>query len=129
MERIGGFCVDTDILIDYLRGLENARIFLLEASKTTVLSISVISVVEIYSGAETKNLQKKKMIDLFLQNFRIIPVSIEVARFAGELRRDYRRPFADMIVAATALTHGLELVTKNTKHFRAIQMLELSRPY
>ncbi len=129
MERIAGLCIDTDILIDYLRGLEGARIFLLEVSKTKTLSISVISVVEIYSGSETKNLQKKKMIDLFLQNFYVIPVNMEIARLAGELRRDYQRPFADMIVAASALSQGLKLVTKNTKHFQAIEMLELKRPY
>lgn len=108
MERISGLCIDTDILIDYLRGLEDARVFLSETSKTKTLSISVISVVEIYSGTETKNPQKKKLIDLFLQNFYVIPVNMEIAQFAGELRRDYQRPFADMIVAASALTRGLK---------------------
>lgn len=129
MERIGGYCIDSDILIDYLRGLEAARGFLLKTSREAPLSISIISVVEIYAGEETSDQKKRILIDEFLQNFDILGLDLDIARYAGALRRDYQKPFADMIVAATALYHDLTLVTKNTKHFQTIEGLTLLRPY
>src|SRR3990167_6900138 len=99
-----GYCVDSDILIDYLRGQNKAREFLLSASKEQALWISIVSVVEIFSGKET-------------------------AKRAGELRRDYGRPFADMIIAASVLEFDLSLVTRNAKHFDKLKDLNTTKPY
>jgi len=35
---------------------------------------------------------------------------------------------ADALIAATAITHDLALVTRNTKHFAAIPRLKLTGP-
>ena len=129
MESITGHCVDSDILIDYLRGVAKARRFLLQASKRTALYISVVSIAEIYSGKETRQPKKRERIETFLQNFVTIEVDWGIAERAGELRRDYQKPFADAIVAASAITNKLRLVTRNTKHFRGIKGLKLLRPY
>lgn len=123
------YCIDSDILIDYLRGIEKARIFLLEKSKSIPLAISVVSVVEIYAGKETKDASKRKKINLFLNNFETIQLTPDVAKYAGELRRDYQLPFADMIIAASALSKNLTLVTRNTKHFNKIKNLKTFCPY
>ena len=45
--------------------------------------------------------------NLLFDYFEIIELDIAVAKRAGVLRREYGRPFADMIVAATAITHDL----------------------
>ena len=118
---MNGYLIDSDILIDYLRGQERARVFLLEASRETVLWISIISVVEIYSGKEMENLIKANRVDEFLSNFQIVWLSPSVARRAGELRRNYQGPFADMIIAASALEYNLGLATRNIKHFNTIK--------
>jgi predicted nucleic acid-binding protein len=52
-----------------------------------------------------------------------------IAHCAGELRRRYRRShcaigLVDYLIAATALVHGLELVTLNIKHFPMFADLE-----
>ena len=39
-----GYCIDSDILIDYLRGQNKAREFLLSASKEQVLWISIVGI-------------------------------------------------------------------------------------
>lgn len=129
MEDIKGYCIDSDILIDYLRGFNNARVFLLEAAKITDLYISVVSVVEVYAGKDTKNEGARKQIAEFLANFRIIELNYALAQYAGGLRRDYAKPFADSIIAATALTFQLTLVTKNTKHYLGIPDLHIETPY
>jgi predicted nucleic acid-binding protein len=50
------------------------------------------------------------------------PVDESIARLAGEFGRRFRRSHtsvgvADLIIAATAQTLGLPLVTSNTKHY------------
>src|SRR3989344_1881908 len=97
-----GYCVDSDILIDYLRGQNKAREFLLSASKEQALWISI---------------------------FSVIGLSYEIAKRAGELRRDYGRPFADMIIAASVLEFDLSLVTRNAKHFDKLKDLNTTKPY
>lgn len=116
-----GYCVDSDILIDYLRGVDGARVFLLEASGEGVLYISAVSIAELYAGKETKQEEKRFAIERFLANFQVIAVDASLARSAGELRRDFAMPFADMIIAASARAYGLRLATRNTKHFAALQ--------
>ena len=129
MERIDGYCCDSDVLIDYLRGFKPARDFLSKASGEGTFIISIVSVVEIYAGKETSDPEKRILLDKFLENFDIIELDIAIAKHAGELRRDYEKPFADMVVAATARYYNLALVTKNTRHFQGIKGLSLLRPY
>ncbi len=129
MEDVKGLCLDSDVLIDYLRGTTNAHDFLLEKIGKISLFISVVGIVEIYSGKETKIPEKKEIIEIFLANFRIIILTQGIAKRAGELRRDHQKPFADMIIAASAMEYGLPLVTRNIKHFRTIRGLKVLRPY
>ena len=129
MEDVKGLCLDSDVLIDYLRGTTNARDFLLEKVGKTPLFISVVGIVEIYSGKDTEIPEKKEIIEAFLANFRIIILTQGIAKRAGELRRDHQKPFADMIIAASAMEYGLPLVTRNIKHFRTIRGLRVLKPY
>ena len=130
MERVSDhYCIDSDVLIDYLRGVEDAREFLTKASKVKLLLISVVSVVEIFSGKETRDIEKRDRIENFLENFEIIELDARIAKYAGELRREHQKPFADMIIAATAIISGIVLVTRNVKHFQGIKNLEVHRPY
>jgi len=125
MEKISKFLIDSDILIDFLRGLNKTRGFLFKLRKEGELLISVINVVEIYSGKEIKNTKKRKIIDQFLNGFKIIPLDENLGKLAGEIRLNYHLPFADAIVAATAIYTGSVLATRNIKHFSKIKNLKL----
>lgn len=116
-------------MIDYLRGISDARRFLFDTAVGAEMSISAVSVVELYAGKETKNAEKRKVLEDFLSVFRIIPVTFDIAKQAGVLRRDEQKPFADMIIAASAVAHGIHLITRNTRHFAAIKGLSVLRPY
>ena len=48
---------------------------------------------------------------------RILPVSVNVARRWGELSAKIGNYGADILIAATALEHGLSVVTRNQRHF------------
>jgi toxin FitB len=48
---------------------------------------------------------------------RILPVTETVARHAGALFVPDPQPISDSLIAATALVHGLTVVTRNTANF------------
>ena len=48
---------------------------------------------------------------------RILPVTIPIARRWGQLSADLGRADADILIAASAIEHGLTVVTRNEKHF------------
>ena len=52
----------------------------------------------------------------------ILPVNREIARLWGELSADRTRPIIDTLLAATALHHGLTLVTRNTREVQDTQV-------
>jgi tRNA(fMet)-specific endonuclease VapC len=94
-----------------------------------VLTLSAVTVMEVIRGFQ-KNQSYRKLQD-FLSAVAVEEVldfdrpAAELAgRIAGELER-VGRPIglADPMIAAIALTHGLELVTGNTAHFQRIQQI------
>lgn len=125
MEINKKFLIDSDMLIDFLRGVKEAKDFLLKLEKKGKLIISTINVMEIYSGKDIKNPAKKKIINDFLNDFKIIQLNEDIAKKAGEIRLESQTPFADAIIAATAIYVDAILVTKNIKHFSRIENLEI----
>lgn len=121
--------IDSDVIIDYTRGLEESKEFFRTAKHSFILHISVVGLVEVYSGRETKNLAKQKEIEEFFSNFEIALITPAIAKAAGILRRDYARPFADTLIAATAIEYGFVLATRNIKHFKGLPGLKLIKPY
>lgn len=122
------YLIDSDILIDYLRGFSDTRDFLFSLKKKGILIISAVNVVEIYSGKEIENSKKKNIIDCFINEFEIIPLEKDLAEEAGIIRMKYQIPFADAIVAATAIDSHSILATRNIKHFSKIKNLKIISP-
>lgn len=127
MERVN-YLIDSDVLIDYLRGVEEARGFLLELRKEHSFWISTINVMEVYSGEEIKNPGRHQVISEFLDSFKVIELNEKIAKRAGLIRVNTDSPFADAAIAATSLDYELVLVTFNEKHFKSIEGLELKVP-
>ncbi len=113
--------LDTDVLIDFLRGYDTAVKYVKQHSKKIV--ISAISVSELYAGV--KDNEERKELDDFVELFQILPVTLEIAQKGGLYKRDFfkshRVGLADGIIAATARTHQLDLKTLNIKHFPMLQ--------
>ena len=105
---------DTNILIDYLAGREEAQ---LEFDRYARRGISIITWMELQIGA--RNDDEADVIDLFLREFRVIEITRQVARRATEIRRRTRVRLPDAIIWATAQTESAQLVTRNTKDFPA----------
>ena len=114
------FLVDTDVLIDFLRGREQAVSFVnLESDRIIVSSIVVA---ELYAGVRGgKGDTEQSTLERFLSLFRIVHVTVAIARLGGLYKRDYGRShgvsLADAVVAATATLENAELKTLNVKHY------------
>ena len=48
---------------------------------------------------------------------RILPINTAIAQGWGQLSREIGHPGADLMLAATALEHGMHVVTRNERHF------------
>ena len=95
------------------------------------LFLSVLSVGEITKGVALLGSSKKKAalsswLAALENRFagRILGLDVETGRIWGELtaraqKRGIIIPAADGLLAATALRHGLHVMTRNTKHFEA----------
>ena len=109
--------VDTDVLIDYLRGQAEAVAFL--QSATATLRVAAPTVAELYVGVREG--REREVLDRFVDAFEAVPVSAEIARQAGLWRRDYGRSHGtglmDALIAACAQATESRLVTLNEKHF------------
>lgn len=64
----------------------------------------------------------------FFRAGQILPLSDGIAQQAIALRRRRRIGLADAIIAATAITHNLTLVTHNVRDFQWIAELQLLDP-
>jgi predicted nucleic acid-binding protein len=113
------YLLDTNILILYLRKTEGYYELLDTLATDDTLYISAMTRLEIIRG-----MHERERGDTFalLDSLETIDVTIEIADKAGELIRSWRAQGiilgdADALIAATALNHGLALVTTNGKHF------------
>ena len=109
--------VDTDVLIDFLRGREQAVSFVNLESDRIILSSIVVA--ELYAGVRGDT--EQNALERFLSMFRIVHVTAEIARLGGLYKRDYGGShgigLADAVVAATATLENAELKTLNVKHY------------
>lgn len=117
------FLVDTNIVIDQLRGIEKAHSFLLSSDHF----ISHVSCAELIHGSKNKNDLKSVM--KVVSTLSVIPIrevySAAAMRLMQKFFLSHRLEFLDALIAVTAIEEDLILVTANTKHFSFIQKLKL----
>jgi len=130
LESIETVVLDTDILIDHLRGFTKAKIFLaLFDEKSISGMISTLTVMELLSGKSASEDIKRIKIEKLLSLFKTVDVTFSIAEKAGELRRKYSTNPIDSIIAATAISYNLKLVTCNISHYQMVEGLTIWKPY
>ncbi len=109
--------LDTDMLINFLRGKEKAHDYLASAIGEADLCCSAITVAEIHVGM--KEQERAKTSDL-LDSLTIVEVTRTIAEKAGTYKRTTRAQgleLDDCIIAATAFAKHAMLATGNDKHY------------
>ena len=121
------YLLDTDILIEYLRGRQKA-IQYLESLKGELV-ISVISVAELAAGLKDED--EEHQLKSLLVALKPIPVDLLISQTGGEFQRTYGFKYgtglADALIAATAHHMTATLVTFNKRHFSVLEKIEV--PY
>ena len=113
------FLIDTNAVISYFQDtLPPASADWLEAALSEpIYAISVITRLELFASPKTDEEERRLMED-FVQSSLVLPLDEAVIQQTIALRRQYRRKLPDAIIAATALAHGLTLVTRNVSDFK-----------
>lgn len=111
MERPLSLLLDTNILIDVLRGERTALVWLEEQQRP---AISVISWIEVLVGCRGG---EAAPVEAWLQTFPCLPLDHAIASATVPLRQEHGIKVPDAIILATARCHGLLLATRNVRDF------------
>lgn len=120
------YLVDTNVLIDYLNNKlpdHSARLF-----ENIEINLSIISKIELLAWKEASQ-EQIDIIESFLDTTIILGLSESVARKTIEIRKTHRVKLPDAIIAATAMTNDLALVTRNVSDFKSINGLQRINPW
>jgi predicted nucleic acid-binding protein len=104
--------VDTNILVDFLRGFEPARE---ELERYTRITVSQVTWIEVLAG--TAEGTDERQVRGFLQRFIVQPVDAAIAERAVSLRRKHRIRVAEAVIWGTAQHLDVLFVTRNSRDF------------
>lgn len=120
--------IDTDILIDTGRGVEEALACLKKYKHQKITqAISIITKMEGVVGCRDK--QELRSTEKFLRRFRVLNLNENISTQVDELLLQYRLShgllIADALIATTAIHWDYPLISKNQRDFRFIDELKL----
>jgi tRNA(fMet)-specific endonuclease VapC len=129
------FLFDTDAISELLRPRPVAAYlaWLRNVSREDQFTSAVV-IGELYKGAyraQTSEKHLKNVEERILPAVTALPFDVGTAKVYGRIRARLEEkgailPDADLQIAATALYHGLELVTGNLRHFQRIDGLKVN---
>ena len=121
------YLIDTVVLSELRKKNRSERVVnWFRSTRSVDIFLSVVTIGEIERGIKQQqrnnvefSLELAKWLDGILLHYtdRILPVSINIARRWGTLSAEIGNSGADILIAATALEHGLSVVTRNQRHF------------
>ena len=122
--------IDTDILIDHFHGHQAALDFLArQLGDNESLALSVVTLTEFTGGMRPGEEARTEQL---LALFTLLDVNPIIARQAGDYLRRYRRShridLGDALIAATAKSLGVPVVTRNIKHY-PMDDIKILTPY
>ena len=125
------YLIDTDWVIDYQRGVPRL-VNRLDTLLPQGAGLSIVSLAELYEGVfgSADPQRNERRLRAFLASVEIVPLDETTCRIfaqergrlraAGNLIGDF-----DLLIGATALRHGLTLLTNNRRHFERLQGLSI----
>jgi len=118
--------LDTNVVSKFLTGDESVKYFL----EGKFFCINTVVYIELIQGSIKR--QHRESVKKFLSNVISFPLTPAISERAIKLIDRYSSSeglfLADALIAATALDHGLKLVTFNTKDFKFIKDLAVIEP-
>jgi toxin FitB len=136
---VTGYLLDTNVISEAAPARPDRDVAVLRwlEARTDELFLSVVTIAEIeagitfanHRGAHRKATRLAEWLDavIVLYTKRVLPMDSQIARIAGKLSGDARVAglapgFADIVIAATAVHHGLTILTRNLRHFEPLEV-------
>jgi hypothetical protein len=126
------YLLDTNVVSETRKKTPDAGVIaFLQSAESASLYLSVLTIGELRKGIAAKRLTDPalaKSLAAWAQGLevgfsdRILNVDAAVARLWGEWSADRPRSVVDTLLAATAVVHGLTLVTRNTRDAQGLPM-------
>lgn len=134
------YLIDTNVISEMRKGLRantGVRHFFKQAEQdATPVFLSVITIGELRRGVEhirhrgdlDQAHRLETWLDLIITQYsdHMLGVDLDVAQVWGSLRSPHMENAIDKLIAATALVHGLTVVTRNHPHFNVANMMVLN---
>ena len=126
------YLVDSDMVIDFLAD-DPQMITLFDSLSADGIFVSIIAYMETFQGVIDNGLPQEDQdkFNAFFASVPVLPLSPAIAIRCAHLRsalkrqgKSTRRRALDLLVAATALEHGLELVSHNEADYKDIPNLK-----
>jgi len=119
---------DTDVLIDYLAGVQPLQDRIAGHSDAEQLQTTAVNCFELLSG--TGPGRRGHAVRRLLDALNVFPLDRAAAERAADVRRKLNRAgrpigMGDSLIAGIALAHNLPLLTRNRSHFERVEDLRL----
>ncbi|PIR44648.1 MAG: hypothetical protein COV10_04065 [Candidatus Vogelbacteria bacterium CG10_big_fil_rev_8_21_14_0_10_51_16] len=120
------FTLDTNVIIYYLAGDVEVVTWLDKEAAHAAVYVPTVVRAELLSKP---GLTKKQYVDVitFPSQTQQVPLDTHIADLVGDIRRLTKLRTPDAIVAATALSAGTTLLTRNTKDFTKVPSLNVMK--
>jgi predicted nucleic acid-binding protein len=91
-------------------------------------AVASVTQIEVYGFTGLKP-EEQAALDVLFRRLTVHPLDAAVVNRAIALRQESKMGLADAIIAATALVHGLRLVTRNESDFKHVTGLQVTNPF
>ena len=125
------YLVDTDWVIDHLHGRAQV-VRRLEELAPEGIGLSILSLAELYEGVYSSTIPQdnENALQDFLGGFDVLPLDDAICRIFAQERGRLRAAGMligdfDLLIGATAIHHGLALLTNNRRHFERLTGLDI----
>jgi predicted nucleic acid-binding protein len=124
-------CLDTDILIDFLRGERKIVDTIKTLEEEHELLTTSINIFELYYGAHKTGKDKNvRAVDELTGRLEILKLTERSAKISGKILAELESEgkvidFRDILIAGIAMENDVTLFTRNKKHFQRVKGLKL----
>jgi len=121
-------CIDTDIIIDFLRKKSPGREIFKKCIRQYECYITFITGFEVYIGMKSE--RQKNIFEVILEKLKLLPIDIKTSKKSAEIVKELRKKnqeigLMDSLIAGICVSNNIELATKNINHFKRVKGIKL----
>jgi predicted nucleic acid-binding protein len=122
--------IDTDILINHIRGKSKllSEFLLRQKAREVILVVPSVVIFEFYSGSSLDRAEVVEIADLLFSQLKVQDITEEIAKVAAQINRQFKLyqkiETVDILIAAVCLSLSGKLLTRNKRHFKLVPQID-----